>query len=138
MEGRITEEQVTKIILKWLETTGWEIICFDFPQSGTGISLHLNEDLRDGKNKGVIIPDIIAIKNNEVVFFENKNRFELSDFLKLENLKTTNNYTMSISKLLKKIKPNNIFLILIYKESHNSKHRFCIIKYNEKQTVYQR
>jgi hypothetical protein len=38
MERRITEEQVTKAILDWLEANDWKIICFDFPQSGTGVS----------------------------------------------------------------------------------------------------
>ena len=62
MEGRITEEQVTKAILNWLESKSWEIVCFDFPQSGAGVSLHLNQELRTTKNKGAFIPDIVAIK----------------------------------------------------------------------------
>ena len=98
MEGRITEEQVTKAILDWLETKGWEIICFDFPQSGTGVSLHLNEELRTTKNKGAFIPDIVAIKKGIVVFFENKDKFVLEDFNKVEELKQTANFSNSISK----------------------------------------
>ena len=49
MERRLTEEQATKAILDWLEENGWKIICFDFPQSGTGVSLHPNEELRTTK-----------------------------------------------------------------------------------------
>ncbi len=100
MERRITEEKVTKLILGWLESKDWEIVCYDFPQSGTGISLHLNKDLRETKNKGAVIPDIVAIKEGKVLFFENKDRFVLSDFDKLNSLKTKNNYSESIEKLL--------------------------------------
>ena len=109
MEGRITEEKVTKVILNWLESNSWKIICFDFPQSGTGISLHLNQELRTTKNKGAFIPDIVAIKNEIVVFFENKDRFVLNDFLKVQELKQTRNYTFSIDKLLKEYVYSKIY-----------------------------
>ena len=59
----MTEEQVTKALLQYLTDNGWHIVCFDFPQSGTGRVLHPNN--ADGeKNKDSIIPDIVAIKNN--------------------------------------------------------------------------
>ena len=109
MERRITEEQVTKAILNWLESNNWQIITFDFPQSGTGYSLHPNEDLRTTKNKGAFIPDIVAFKNDTVIFFENKDRFVLSDFLKVEELKTTQDFTKSIEKLLKVFAYSKIF-----------------------------
>jgi hypothetical protein len=109
MERRITEEQVTKAILNWLESNNWQIITFDFPQSGTGYSLHPNEDLRTTKNKGAFIPDIVAIKNETVVFFENKNRFVLSDFLKVEELKSTQDFKNSIEKLLKDFTFSKLF-----------------------------
>lgn len=100
MERRITEEQVTKTILDWLEARNWKIICFDFPQSGTGVSLHPNERLKNTKNKGAFIPDIVAIKNGIVIFFENKDRFVLDDFVKVQNLKNNNDYSNSIQRLL--------------------------------------
>jgi hypothetical protein len=109
MEGRITEEQVTKAILNWLESNNWEIICFDFPQSGTGVSLHLNQELRTTKNKGAFIPDIVAIKNKIVLFFENKDRFVLNDFLKVQELRQTTNYATSIEKLLKEYTYSKIY-----------------------------
>jgi hypothetical protein len=109
MERRITEEQVTKAILNWLEVNGWEIICFDFPQSGTGVSLHPNEELRTTKNKGAFIPDIVAIKNGIVVFFENKDRFVLPDFIKVQDLKSGMDYSTSIVKLLKGFVYSKIF-----------------------------
>jgi len=100
MERRITEEQITKGILTWLEKKEWEIICFDFPQSGTGKILHSCFRKGDSKNKDSIIPDIVAIKNETVVFFENKDRFVLSDFEKIKKIKVSNNYSDSISELL--------------------------------------
>ena len=109
MERRITEEQVTKSLLDWLELNGWEVICFDFPQSGTGVSLHPNENIRTGKNKGALIPDIVAIKNDIVVFFENKDRFVLSDFFKVQELRQNNDYSCSIEKLLASYKYSHIF-----------------------------
>jgi hypothetical protein len=109
MERRITEEQATKAILDWLENNNWEIICFDFPQSGTGISLHPNNELRTTKNKGAFIPDIVAIKNGIVVFFENKDRFVLDDFVKVQDLRQNNDYSNSIEKLLANFKYTKIF-----------------------------
>jgi hypothetical protein len=105
----MTEEQITKAILFWLEKNGWEIICFDFPQSGTGVSLHLNDEIRTTKNKGAIIPDIVAFKKGIVVFFENKDHFVLSDFQKVEDLRMTHDYSESINNLLLEFKYSNIF-----------------------------
>jgi hypothetical protein len=94
------EETVTKNILDWLEKNKWEIICYDFPQSGTGKILHLNEKLRITKNKGSIIPDIIAVKDHIALFFENKDRFYKPDFDKLFEIKTKSNYSDSLDQLL--------------------------------------
>jgi hypothetical protein len=99
----MTEEKVTKVILSWLEANGWRIICFDFPQSGTGVLLHPNPELREGKNKRGFIPDIVAIKENIAVVFENKDRFVLSDFMKVQHLKTSADYSDAIKKLLREL-----------------------------------
>lgn len=109
MERRITEEQATKAILDWLEVNEWKIICFDFPQSGTGVSLHPNEELRTTKNKGAFIPDIVAIKSENVIFFENKDRFVLADFVKVQDLRNNNNYSNSIQRLLAEFEYSEIF-----------------------------
>ena len=100
MERRLTEEQVTKTIMAWLSATGWEIVCFDFPQSGTGTVLHLNRELSASKNKGSVIPDIVAYKEQCVVFFENKDRFVYDDFVKVNHLRTTADYSDAIAELL--------------------------------------
>ncbi len=102
MERRLImrEERVTINILNWLEENGWQIVCYDFPQSGTGILLHPNNENRTEKNKGGIIPDIIAVKEDIALFFENKDRFYQPDFDKLFEIKTKNNFSDSLSQLL--------------------------------------
>lgn len=102
MERRLImrEERVTINILNWLEENGWQIVCYDFPQSGTGILLHPNGDDRTEKNKGGIIPDIIAVKEDIALFFENKDRFYQPDFDKLFEIKTENNFSDSLNQLL--------------------------------------
>jgi len=102
------EENVTKNILQWLQVNGWRIICFDFPQSGTGVLLHLNNSNRTEKNKGGIIPDIIAVKKGVALFFENKDRFYQPDFDKLFEIKTKHNYSNSLNELLKEFSVDNI------------------------------
>lgn len=94
----MTEEQVTKTILKWLRTNNWNIICYDFPQSGTGRLLHPNGTSE--KNKGAINPDIVAIRNGICLFFENKDRFYFPDYEKVNDLIVDNQYTDSIANLL--------------------------------------
>jgi len=102
------EENVTKNILQWLHNNKWEIICFDFPQSGTGILLHMNNAKRTEKNKGGIIPDIIAVKKGVAVFFENKDRFYQPDFDKLFEIKTELKYSDSLDLLLSDYNINTI------------------------------
>lgn len=96
----IEEEEVTKKILIWLRRTGWQIVCYDYPQSGTGYTLKPNDSR--SKNKGCINPDIVAVnaKSKVCLFFENKNRFYRKDFIKQYTLITDNQYTHAISNLL--------------------------------------
>lgn len=96
----MTEEQVTKAILSKLKDAGWHILTFDFPQSGTGKMLHHNH-ANNEKNKGSIIPDIIAAKNQTCLFFENKNRVDIDDFVKINSIKIDGNYSHSINELIR-------------------------------------
>jgi hypothetical protein len=95
----MTEETVTKAILNWLIHANWEIVCFDFPQSGTGHFLHPNNSDFE-KNKGAINPDIVAIKGNVCVFFENKDRFYFLDYKKQNALINGDDYSIAIGDLL--------------------------------------
>ena len=97
MARRLTEEQVAKSIIRWLVRNGWTIIAFDFPQSGTGRCLHPNDT--DSKTDGIWIPDIIAHKGNNLIFFENKDRYVYNDFEKVERLKNTTCYSMAIKEI---------------------------------------
>ena len=116
----MTEEEVTKAILKWLIENNWQIVCFDFPQSGTGRLLHPNNS--SSKNKDAINPDIIAVKNNKSIFFENKDRFYFPDYEKIYTLKTSNEYSNAIEELLKEYDIENIFYgIGIPQNAHQKK-----------------
>jgi len=95
----MTEEQVTKAILNALAKNGWKIVAFDFPQSGSGKMLHPNENISE-KNKGGIVPDVVAVKNGLCLFFENKDRFVSNDFHKVSALIGDNQYSNSIAALL--------------------------------------
>ena len=103
----MTEEQVTKALLRWLMYYSWQIVCFDFPQSGTGRLLHPNGS--NEKIKDSINPDIVAVKGNVCLFFENKDRYYYPDYEKQNNLIEDNNYTEAIDKLLKDYTINYIY-----------------------------
>ncbi len=116
----MTEEAVTKAILNWLLHNEWEIVCYDFPQSGTGRFLHPNGS--KGKNKDSINPDIVAVKNDICVFFENKSYFYYSDFEKVEALRTYNEYSEDIEELLSFYDIHDIFYGIGYPvEAHKRK-----------------
>lgn len=105
----IQEEDVTLQILAWLKENKWEIVCYDFPQSGTGYVLKPNGS--KSKNKGCITPDIVAvnIQSQVCIFFENKNRYFYKDFVKQNSLITDNQYSQSINKLLENYPVRTIF-----------------------------
>lgn len=111
----MTEETVTKVILNWLSDNGWDIICFDFPQSGTGHFLHPNGSSE--KNKDSMNPDIVAVKDGVCVFFENKSYFYYPDFEKVKGLRTDNHYSESIEQLLASYHIRKIFYGIGYPSS---------------------
>ena len=114
----MSEEKVTKEIIKYLKMNGWYIYSYDFPQSGTGTLIKPDNSINT-KNRDAIIPDIIAIKNDICVFFEDKNRIELTDFEKVHGLITDNKYKMNINNLLKEYKINNYYYGIGLPESVN-------------------
>lgn len=103
----ITEEFVTTKLVSWLKSNGWRILCFDFPQSGTGFCLRPNGSV--SKTKDVIIPDIVAEKDNCGVVFENKDRFFLGDFNKVEKLRLSSNYVDGLKVLFAGELPSKMF-----------------------------
>ncbi len=122
----MTEEQVTKSLLQHLTNNDWHIVCFDFPQSGTGRVLHPN-DAEGEKNKDSIIPDIVVVKNDIALFFENKDRFYFPDYKKINNLILNNQYTNAIDDLLSSYKTKNIYYgIGLPTEKHKEKSKKSI------------
>lgn len=119
----ITEEKVTKNIIKWLQKNEWHIVCFDFPQSWTGYILH-SDNKWDSKNKNSFIPDIVAIKWDIVLFFENKDRFYLKDFYKVNELRNNDFYIESIKRLLKNFQYKNIFYWIWLPKSDKIKEKY--------------
>jgi len=93
----ITEAFVTRKTVEWLSNRGWSIIAFDFPQSGTGFVLHPNDST--SKVKGAIIPDIVARKDEVGLILENKDRFNIADFKKINRLRTTSDFSGSLEIL---------------------------------------
>ncbi|MBQ0054668.1 MAG: hypothetical protein KBS54_00770 [Synergistaceae bacterium] len=116
----MTEEQVTKALIKWLLLNKWDIVCFDFPQSGTGHFLHPNGTKE--KMKDSINPDIVAVKDDICVFFENKGYFYFNDFKKVNFLRSTDIYSEAIQSLLNKYVIHNIYYGIGYpKTAHKAK-----------------
>lgn len=103
----LTEEQVTKSIIRQLMKNGWSIISFDFPQSGTGRCLHPNNT--DSKTDGIWIPDIVAHKGDCLIFFENKDRYVYKDFEKVERLKNTTCYSKAIREITQGYEYSNVY-----------------------------
>ncbi len=96
---KLTEERITLNIIHHLENEGWKIACFDFPQSGTGKAIYADKDLCADCER--IIPDIIAVKDKQILVFENKDRFYAPDFNKVNKMRTTKAYERDIQKIAK-------------------------------------
>ena len=90
-DEEVSEEQVTRAILKWLAKSGWTILDYDFPGGGTGRKFHVFDDSYS-KTKGIVVPDIIAIRGDRVIVFENKSVDTLSDYDKLSRLKANEGF----------------------------------------------
>lgn len=94
----MTEEKITLAIIEWLKKNKHEIIAFDFPQSGTGICIH--PDDRSDKTLKTFIPDIIALKNKKLYFFENKGFYCQQDFEKIKKIRETSYYSNDYGKII--------------------------------------
>ena len=92
------EEFVTKSIIDFLKSKGWDIFNFDYPQSGRGYLIHPSD--RTHKNKKSIIPDIIAYKDSKCIIMENKPYFYTEDFTKLDDLSNNDIYMNSLKNLI--------------------------------------
>ncbi len=128
----MTEERVTRRMLSWLKDRGWIIVTYDYPQSGTGYSLHSINRTDRSKNDGVIIPDIVATKGGSALFFENKVQFSMVDIEAIVLLKDSGLYDDSIARLLKQFAPiNEIKFGFTLKDSPNN-----LKKLREHQSIF--
>ncbi len=103
----MNEEFVTKSIIYYLKSNGWNIFSFDYPQSGTGYLIHPNS--RFHKNKEAVIPDIIANKDSKCIIMENKSYFYADDFIKLDELSNSEIYTNDLENLTARLGCEKIF-----------------------------
>lgn len=103
----MTEAEVTLALRKIFLDNRWQILAFDFPQSGTGTIIQ--QDNSCEKNKNAIVPDLVAKKANMGIYLENKNRFFLDDFEKINELRNNNKYNDGISKLFGGLIPDKMW-----------------------------
>lgn len=109
---RLSEESITKFLLDYLKSNGFEIFAYDFPQSGTGYSIRPDAEKIGHKNLKNWIPDIIAIKNNALIFFENKDHNSSSDKRKINEIVSGEAYKNSISRLMARTNAKQYFIII--------------------------
>lgn len=81
------EEKVTLAIIEFLKAADWEILSFDYPQSGTGVTIHPANRQMGAKRENTITPDIIALKIDNLIVMENKVYFSAEDVKKLRKVK---------------------------------------------------
>lgn len=91
------EETITIKFVRYLRYRGWNIISYDFPQSGTGLELH--PDNETDKTKGIYIPDVIAYKDGIGIVTENKVDYDEYDIQKLANLKYGYEYDRALNQI---------------------------------------
>ena len=92
------EEHVTKAILQHLMDRGWIIVCYDFPQSGAGRALHPDSEM--SKTRGIIVPDVVAVKDGIALYLEDKDRYCYADYVKVHKVVGGNSYRQAFSDLL--------------------------------------
>src|SRR5699024_6514275 len=101
------ESDVTLTLRNYFIKKDWEILAFDFPQSGTGTIIKQNYS--NEKNKDSIIPDLIVRKGEKGIFLETKYRFYQDDIEKIYDIKTNNNYSHGLSDLFGGAIPENMW-----------------------------
>lgn len=122
----MSEEVITIEFIRILKLIGWDIISFDFPQSGTGLELRPNNSIE--KNLGMIKPDIIAQKDGIVLITENKVNYYKKDIDKLNNLRETDDYSNDLRNIIPSYNTSKIYYGVILKLTNNNKLKLDKIK----------
>lgn len=102
MRAKTTEDFVTNAIAAQLAASGWDLRSVAAPGMGSGTILRPNPDAagRRPKVKGGVVIDVIASKDGSWLFLENKDRFSLSDLLKLVNVRDSGRYSQDLARLV--------------------------------------
>lgn len=122
----MSEEIITIEFIRILKSLDWDIISFDFPQSGTGLELRPNNSIE--KNLGMIKPDIIAKKDGIVIITENKVNYYSKDIDKLNNLRDTDEYSDDLRNIIPSFEYANVYYGAILSMTSNNKLRLDKVK----------
>lgn len=96
------EEVITKFAIQVLTAMGWQVLAYDFPQSGSTFRLRAASSTTGAtKNQGSIIPDVVAHKGRTVVIVETKPHEDRADVVKLLQLREQwKGYSASLNLLI--------------------------------------
>lgn len=94
--NEVSEEFVTKTVISYLRENNWILLDYDFPGGGSGRSFKTTET--KGKNKGTVIIDIIAVKEEVLLCLESKRIDTLSDYKKIQNLSQNSVFINNVKK----------------------------------------
>lgn len=80
------QETITLSVAKFLSESGWCVKSVDYPQSGCGVALRPRR-CKD-KNRGKVVPDVIAVRGHLVLFVESNTRCTPKDIENLARVKS--------------------------------------------------
>jgi hypothetical protein len=81
--SEVAEETITDAVAGLLRQCGWEVIATHHPGAQGGFRI----SVPGGKGAGDIIPDVVAVRGNEVLVVESKPRFVRADLRKMTALR---------------------------------------------------
>jgi len=110
----LTEDEITNEIKKYLITKGWRIIQFSPPGGSLANPFKID-------NGGNIFIDIIAVKNEKSVIFENKSSFNNKDVKKLRKIQLQKNLFKQLSFIAQK-KHHQLIKKAFFFHGHNHKY----------------
>lgn len=96
------QEAITTQVASWLKQRGWNIVSRDCPQSGGGLRLRPSGTRH--KNRGTIIPDILACRGSDVLVVEVNTRCTRKDVRSLEKVRAES-YLQSLQSATKVAQP---------------------------------
>jgi len=82
------EREVTSAAVDWLVSRGWVVVARALPRGGHGVALRPGRGhARGGRRcllRGTWIPDVVAVRDKEVLLLESKPALSQRDLAKLE------------------------------------------------------